>query len=227
MEKLRYIPHKYQQRIYIYNSRFAEYLRILCPMAANQIINDYRLGGTVDGRTIFWEIDFCNNIRTGKIISYKPDGHRNKAVAPQWVHTQLINNKVLPSTFKVNQCMFGEHLLHEHPGAPVALVEAEKTAVICAALDPDYVWVAVGGLAGLSADRCKALRCRRVIVFPDTDAEGKTFKQWAEISRQQLRHITQSITVSDLLERVATKEQKSKKIDIADLLTQQILKKDG
>lgn len=224
MKEITYIPHRYQARIYTYNSRFADYLRILCPMAANRIINEYRLGGTVDGSTIFWQTDFNHNIRTGKIISYKPDGHRDKAVAPKWVHTQLIYNKVLPSTFKVNQCLFGEHLLHDHPGAPVALVEAEKTAVICAALYPDYVWVAVGGLAGLSAERCKALRCRRVIVFPDTDPDGKTFKQWAEISRQQLRHITQSITVSDLLERVTTEEQKQNKIDIADLITQQILK---
>lgn len=224
MEEITYIPAKYQERIYAYNSRFADYLRILCPIAANRIINDYRLGGTVDGRTIFWEIDFCNNIRTGKIISYNPDGHRDKAVAPKWVHTQLIYNKVLPSTFKVNQCLFGEHLLHDHPGAPVALVEAEKTAVICAALYTDYVWVAVGGLAGLSADRCKALRCRKVVVFPDTDTDGQTFADWSEIARKELRHICQSIVVSDILERVTTEEQKRDKIDIADLLTQQILK---
>ena len=33
----------------------------------------------------------------------------------------------------------------KYPDKPVCLVEAEKTAVICSAIMPECVWVAVGG----------------------------------------------------------------------------------
>ena len=47
----------------------------------------------------------------------------------------------LPKDFNMVQCLFGEHLLRLHPDKKVAVVESEKTAVICSALMPEYVWV--------------------------------------------------------------------------------------
>ncbi len=59
--------------------------------------------------------------------------------------------------------MFGEHLLKKYPDKPVCLVEAEKTALICAAMVP--VWVAVGGKTQLG-DKVEVLYGRTVIAFP-------------------------------------------------------------
>ena len=67
------------------------------------------------------------------------------------------------------QCLFGEHLLSLCPGLPVALVEAEKTAAICSAVFPEFLWLATGGL-GQFNDRVKVHLCRQVIAFPDLGA---------------------------------------------------------
>lgn len=220
MTETLFIPTKYPDRIMAHRSTFDDYLQVIFGKPkADKARTDYRLGGTVDRKTIFWQIDYLSNVRTGKVITYKTDGHRDKSVNPAWVHTDLIRLKVLPSTFHVQQCLFGEHLLHDNPGKPVALVEAEKTAVICSLIYPSHVWVSVGGMAGLSAERCKALRCRDVTIFPDTDTEGKTFADWQLIAHEHLRHICHTLTVSDVLERFADDTQKKDKIDIADLLT--------
>ena len=45
----------------------------------------------------------------------------------------------------MTQCLFGEHLLTRYLERIVALVEAEKTAVIGAGFIPEYVWLATGG----------------------------------------------------------------------------------
>ena len=50
----------------------------------------------------------------------------------------------------MTQCLFGEHLLTRYPERIVALVEAEKTAVIGAGFIPEYVWLATGGRSGVN-----------------------------------------------------------------------------
>ena len=49
---------------------------------------------------------------------------------------------LLPEEWELSQCLFGEHLLSLYPDRTVALVESEKTAVICAGFIPEYVWLA-------------------------------------------------------------------------------------
>ena len=71
--------------------------------------------------------------------------------------------------------MFGEHLLLEHPGMPIALVESEKTAVICSGLMHQYLWLATGGKSCIN-DRLLVLQGRKIIAFPDIDG----FKEWTE-----------------------------------------------
>lgn len=51
----------------------------------------------------------------------------------------------LPEDWELTQCLFGEHLLPLYPDKPVALVESEKTAVICSGLMPRFLWRATGG----------------------------------------------------------------------------------
>ena len=79
----------------------------------------------------------------GKIIPYNPrTGHRIKdgsVPAAMWVHSRLKAQHQLPEDWTLSQCLFGEHLLPLCPDLPVALVEAEKTAVICSAVFPEFV----------------------------------------------------------------------------------------
>lgn len=79
---------------------------------------------------------------------------------------------VLPQEWELTQCLFGEHLLKKFPNKTVALVESAKTAIICSALMPDYIWLVTGGKNQFN-ERLKVLYNRDVVAFPDVDGNTK------------------------------------------------------
>ena len=105
---------------------------------------------------------------------------------------------------------------------PVCVVESEKSAVILSEHFPQNLWLATGGMGNVQPDKFHPLRGRRVILFPDTDTEGKTFKSWFDAAQLVMQQIfwedSPPITVSPLLELHATPEQKAAKIDLVDFL---------
>ena len=110
---------------------------ILDPGTIDSLIEQYRIGVTRSRDTIFFQIDIKGQCRTGKIMKYNPDtGHRIKdETVPgriTWVHSMMKQSGQLPQDWELTQCLFGEHLLPQAPDKPVALVESEKTAIICA-----------------------------------------------------------------------------------------------
>ena len=66
------------------------------------------------------------------------------------------------------------------------------------------------------------LRERKVILFPDTDETGETYKKWYAIARSAQRILGQPLYVSPFLELNATPDQKRRKIDIADFLLESL-----
>ena len=106
--------------------------------------------------------------------------------------------------------------------SPIAVVEAEKTAVILSELYPQYVWLAAGGLGEVQVDKFRPLRGHKVIMFPDTDPEGVAYKRWYEaaqrVMQQPFWEDSPPIRVSNVLERHASPEQKARKIDLVDFL---------
>ena len=182
--------------------------------AIDRIIADYRLASTPDQAIIFLQIDQENQCRTGKIMQYDPaTGHRikdpNKPGRINWLHSILKRRKQLPPDWQLTQCLFGEHLLPQHQDKTVALVESEKTAIICAALMPQYLWLATGGKSGLTSERLSSLKGRKIIVFPDIDA----FKDWQQ-KIFTFPHL--DIRISRLLEDNATPADRAAHIDLAD-----------
>ena len=101
---------------------------------------------------------------------------------------------------------------------PVAVVEAEKTAIICSERYPSFIWLAPGGLEALKPEVMFPLRDRKVILFPDTDETGETYKKWYAIAQSAQRLLGRPIYVSSFLELNATPDQKRRKIDLADFL---------
>lgn len=175
---------------------------------------DYIIGATPDKDVVFWYLDIDAHLRTGKIIRYSPlDGHRDKSHPIDWVHSRMKKSGELPKDFNMVQCLFGEHLLRLHPDKTVAVVESEKTAVICSALMPEYVWVATGGKSNIREQTMRVLRGRNVILFPDIDG----YREWTEKSRM-LSRISSSYHVSDCLERYGTDGDRAGQVDIADIL---------
>ena len=100
----------------------------------------------------------------------------------------------------------------------IAVVEAEKTAVILSAHYPQYLWLAAGGLTELTPQKLFPLRHHRIVLFPDTDTDQTAYNRWYSVAQDAHRQYGLDITVSSLLERRATKEQKERKIDLIDFI---------
>ena len=196
----------------------------------------YRLGASKLGGVIFWQIDQDERVRDGKVMYYGPDCHRlkDKEHQPTWVSALLRKRKLFPSSpHESSHCFFGAHLLETYPRplpkmegqggrSPIAVVEAEKTAVIMSEKYPQYVWLAAGGLGEVQVDKFRPLRGHRVIMFPDTDPNGIAFKRWSEaaalVMQQPFWEESPPIRVSPLLEIQASASQKVAKIDLVDFL---------
>ena len=183
----------------------------------------YRLGASRDGGVIFWQIDEFDQLRDGKIMHYRPDCHRDHDRKPTWTAYLLRKHGQLPKDWNTDHCLFGLHLLMEDVrwkmvDVKVAVVEAEKTAVIMSEVKPEYIWLATGGKTELNVAKLKPLEGHRIILFPDTDADGQTYRDWYDVAEAASDVFGHPVTVSSLLEQRATPAQKAAKIDLVDLL---------
>lgn len=178
-----------------------------------QAVKNYFVGTSRDGKTIFWQIDQTGKIRTGKIIAYDAStGKRRKDVFPNWTHAELKKAGV-KDDFNLKQCFFGEHLLSGEKAKPVAIVEAEKTAVIASVCFPEFVWLACGAKQNLKAERLKRFENRQIFLYPDADA----YEIWRKVVREA-RQKGLSVNVSDLIENQSTQAEKDNGADLADYL---------
>lgn len=179
-----------------------------------KLFEEYQVGTSSKwgGATVYWQIDLKGRIRTGKIMLYDvKTGHRVKEPTAyvSWVHSRLgLQN------FCLKQCFFGEHLLAKYPDEHVVIVESEKTAIIGRHFLPNYIWIATGGKNGcFNSSAIEALYSRNVILIPDLGAT----QSWKE-KLPLLTPICKSVTISDVIEKLATEEQRSHGLDIADFL---------
>lgn len=182
--------------------------------AVNSLISRYCIGTSShwQGATVFWQKDIDGNIRTGKIMLYSPiSGKRIKEPYSliTWVHHVL----KIPG-FSLNQCLFGEHLLNECKTKQVAIVESEKTAIICSIYKPEFIWLATGSLGNLSDKICRVLKGRDVTLFPDLGA----YDRWS-LKAERLKKIG-IFKVSKLLEENAINQVFQKGGDLADYFLQ-------
>ena len=115
--------------------------------------------------------------------------------------------------------MFGERLLPLCAELPVALVKAGKTAVICYAVFPEFLWLATGGL-GQFNDRVKVLLGCQVVAFPDLGACDR----WRKKAKD---YPLLDITVSDYLEKNTTPQQREMGVDMADWVVEERMEERG
>jgi len=189
------------------------------------VVNAYHLGITRDGHVIFWYIDKDDVVRMGKVMTYSADGHRDKSVTPLSIPKELSRCGKLQADYVIKQTLFGEHLLRHPANADkvIGIVESEKSAVICSLCFPNVLWMATGSKVNLQDERMSAVKEQKVILFPDTDTDGQTYSQWRKRA-DELNVKGWHIQVCDYLEQVAISEQRKAKIDIADLLTDDLSK---
>ena len=172
-------------------------------------IDRYKIG-TADyqgGSTIFWQIDLNKKVRTGKVMKYKKNNGkriRGSYNSINWAHS-LLRIK----DFELEQCLFGLHLIDPET-KEVAIVEAEKTAVIMSILRPKVIWLATGSLRGFKYEYLKNLISLKITAFPDKGAFG----EWSEVA-EKLNNNGFNIRVSKILEE---KEVINDGDDIIDVL---------
>lgn len=220
-----FIPYRYVKQSASYNSHFVRFLCDYFPKEKIQnAVEDYALGATKKKGVIFWQIDINGKIRTGKIMQYNPrTGKRikNRSGAINWVHNKLKYNNPDYANFNLCQCYFGEHLLRLYPDKPVAIVEAEKTAIITSMIIPQYIWLATGNLNGLNMEKSRVLENRDIVLYPDAGCYEKWRKKMQQIKNEIFCHIT----ISNLIEIHATLKQKEAGYDLADYIIEQLKSK--
>lgn len=144
--------------------------------AVQNAIQRFYIGTLKDGLTVFWQVDGRGKIRTGKIMRYDiktgkrqivrswtQDGE-TRQLKTDWMHGKIKRD------FNLKQCFFGEHLLRKEPSKTIAIVEAEKTAVIASICFPEILWLAVGAKGYLQPRKFQVFSSRKVLLFPDADA---------------------------------------------------------
>lgn len=184
----------------------------------------YRLGISRDGGVIFWQLNLDGRVLDGKIMYYRADCHRDHSHHPTWVGAEmtkfyLADSPDVADLIDVQHHFFGLHLLAAcREEQTICVVEAEKTAVILSEHYPQYLWMAAGGLSALKPEMLYHLRHHKIVLFPDTDPDGSTFRQWYDIARRAEKMAGKPIHVSPLLEQRATPAQKERKIDLVDFL---------
>ena len=108
-------------------------------------------------------------------------------------------------------------MLSAHPDKTVALVESEKTAVICAGILPKFLWLATGGKSQLG-DKLLVLQGRKIVAFPDVDGFEVWSQKLAAYSSCPAPTGHLDVTVSPILQQNASPEDIENHIDIADWL---------
>lgn len=193
---------------------------------ALRLMKDYRVGTSKHwpGSCVFWQTDINGGVRTGKVMLY--DAESGKRVKEPFNHVTWAHSLLRLPDFNLRQCFFGEHLLPMNRGKPVAIVESEKTALVATYYLPEYVWLATGGKNGWffanakrqaddNTDALRVLKGRQVILYPDIGAT----EQWRQKLRL-LRNLGIEASIFNFLEEVATDNERTAGLDIADYLLQ-------
>ena len=208
----------------------------------DQVLNHYAIGNSQQGMTIFWQLDENGKLRTGKMMKYRADGHRDKSQGYNfdWIHSALsrkwVNGEAVyeapwphpelfdPDKQEMRSCYFGLHLLDKYKRndveQTVCIVESEKTAILMAIAygnNVKQVWMACGGIENINRDKMKPLidQKRRIILYPDRDGIDK----W-RIKAEQLHYDRVILDTTPVTKW--WKPDDGEKADIADVVIRSI-----
>jgi hypothetical protein len=195
---------------------FVQFLLNLFPDCSEEIqaVLEMYFIGTFENYTCFPSIDRLNRVCKAKLIRFnRANGKRLKG---DYDTSSLPAKLKLKESFQYKQIFFGEHLLPKFPDKPVAIVEAEKTAVVASLCFPEFVWLGSNSKTWLKVERLKRLGNRQIILYPDADG----FDQWQTVATDAARQGV-NVKTSRLIENFATDEQKTNQYDLADFLIAQ------
>ena len=200
-----------------------------------RVLKEYHVGHGRFGHTIFWQIDELSRIRTGKMMKYRADGHRDKTA--NWnfdfIHSTLSRkrndedpwpypNIYNPDKQEAQLTFFGMHLLFASyaRNATINIVESEKTALLMATAYGNHtnqIWMACGGLEMITRERLKPIidRGRRIVLYPDRDG----IEKW-RIKCEQMHYDRMTLNTEPVTKWWQPED--GEKADIADVVIRMI-----
>lgn len=216
-----YIPKAFLDSIVSSDNSFCKCMKqVFDPYLVEHITEEYRLGTYAyygyDDDVAFPSIDIEGRIHNIKVQHYctdihSPDFFHCDRKHCYWIGKSITEQCSLPKNAHFdNYCLFGAHLLRQHPRATVILVESPKNALVGAAAYPEYLWLATGSKDMIKESVLSCLHNRSVIVYPDKDA----ITEWT-LGLEQLKHIT-AFQISHFAESHGSAEEQ--KYDIADYI---------
>ena len=211
-----------------------------------EVLNHYAVGCSRQGMTVFWQMDEKGQLRTGKMMRYREDGHRDKSQGYNfdWIHSALSRTKKTydsegniiaegplphpelydPDKQEMVSCFFGLHLLDKYKrkgiDQTVKIVESEKTALLMAIAYGNHakqVWMACGGLENLSRDKLKPLIDQGRRIILYPDRDG--IEKW-RIKCEQLHYDRATIDATPVTKW--WKPEDGEKADIADVVIRMV-----
>jgi hypothetical protein len=212
---------------------------------ARELLQRFHVGTSTywPGATVFWQHDTLNRARGGQVVRFDKQCHTAKYTVQtedgptekrctNWVHWALSSRyqkqgsprphwlQEYIDAHSFSPCLFGLSQLRKAPlGQKVGLVEAPKSAVLCAGYLPETLWMATGSLGQLTAERLQPIKGRQIVLYPDMSPDGSAFAAWQN-KAEQLNAAGFSITLSDY-ESDAPAEQRHSKWDMADIILEQ------
>lgn len=140
----------------------------------NKVKKNYFLGSSKKGGTVFWTVNRFGKAQKAKVVFYDLKGKRTNYFQVPYKNDD-----------GYHFCLFGEHLIDKpyNKAKPLALVESEKTALVCSIHLPNYVWLAYGGINGLTEKKLQSLSGRKVILVPDMSENA------VQIMRNKIPHL--------------------------------------
>lgn len=197
------------------------------PYILQLVLKDYAVGYLEKGRiwideiksyrdyyngTVFWQIDHKLNIHRGKVMYYRPDGHREKrdekrgVIQAMW---QMLGRK---RENEPDMCYFGQHLCNIYPDKPIAIVESEKTAIVATCVMPVFNWLATSSINNFNTERLQFITeiNKPVVIYPDYDG----YDSWVEKTEKVKKFFPkQKFEINDSIIKHGNGKQ-----DIADIL---------
>jgi predicted RNA-binding Zn-ribbon protein involved in translation (DUF1610 family) len=183
------------------SNKFILFLKsIASESEVNRVVSEYFIGTSKrwSGATVFWQVDNFKNIRHGKIMLF--DSSTGKRVKNPEGKSLIssVRSELKLKDFNLKQCLFGLHLIDpslKGVNKPIALVEAEKTAIIMSLFKPEYTWLATGSKSGLKHEFLLPIKEFRTVTFPDKSE----FNDWKK-KADELNGFGFNIEVNDWLE---------------------------
>ena len=113
--------------------------------------------GQIGRYTVFPQIGVDGWTRTGKMIAYRPDGHRDREAGADWLHSYLRrygHGKEVEG--ELHQCLFGLRLLRDRSASTLVRVfEGEKSALAMTCYD---IATGAGNVVNLATGGCALLK---------------------------------------------------------------------